>query len=75
MSHHATDSPKKIMVITIMQRNNVELNALRDYAKKGRIFIKLYMVYHVNLLKIDGKNFSFTWAYYAIWIFNQTMVV
>ena len=44
MGHHATEAPKKIMVITVMQWNNTELTALRDYAKKGRIFIKVYMV-------------------------------
>ena len=44
MGHHATEAPKKIMVITIMQRGTTELPALRDYAKKGRIFIKVRMV-------------------------------
>jgi hypothetical protein len=72
---HATEAPKKIMVITIMQRGTVELSALRNYAKKGRIFIKVSMVYHVKLIKIDEKNFSLTWAYYAVSIFNPAMVV
>jgi|LakMenEpi03Aug12_release.lakeMendotaPanAssembly.Ray.scaffolds.fasta_scaffold1657875_1 hypothetical protein len=63
------------MVETVMQRNNVKLTSLRDYAKKGRIFIKVYMVYHVKLLKIEEKKNSLTWAYYAIWIFNPAMVV
>lgn len=75
MGHHATEAPKKIMVITVMQRNNVELTALRDYAKKGRIFIKVYMVYHAKILKIEEKKNSLTWSYYAIWIFNPAMVV
>lgn len=75
MGHHATEAPKKIMVITVMQRNNVELTALRDYAKKGRIFIKVYMVYHAKILKIEEKKYSLTWAYYAIWIFNPAMVI
>ncbi len=44
MGRHATEAPKKIMVITVMQRGTIELTALRDYAKKGRIFIKVRMV-------------------------------
>ena len=44
MGHHAAEAPKKIMVITIMQRHNTEPNALCDYAKNGRIFIKVHMV-------------------------------
>ena len=75
MGHHATEAPKKIMVITIMQRGTVELPALRDYAKKGRIFIKVYMVYHVKLLKIEKYFFSFTWATHVISIFNIVMIV
>ena len=75
MGHHATEAPKKIMVITIMQRNNVKLPALRDYAKKGRIFIKVRMVQHVKLIKIREKKFSLTWSYYANRIFNPAMVV
>jgi hypothetical protein len=63
------------MVETVMLRNNVEPMALCYYAKKSRIFIKVYMVYHVKLLKIDGKKNSLTWAYYANWIFNPVMVV
>ena len=58
-----------------MQRNNTEPNALCYYAKKGRIFIKVRMVYHVRLLKIDEKKFSLTWSYYAVSIFNPVMVV
>jgi len=58
-----------------MQRGTSELPALRDYAKKGRIFIKVRMVYHVRLLKIDEKKFSLTWSYYAVSIFNPVMVV
>lgn len=72
---HATEGPKKIMVETVMLRRTAELPALCYYAKKGRIFIKVYMVYHVKLLKIDGKKNSLTWAYYANWIFNMGMVV
>lgn len=75
MGHHATEAPKKIMVITVMQRGTVELTALRDYAKKSRIFIIYSMVYHVKLIKIDEKNFSLTWSYYANRIFNPAMVV
>ncbi len=75
MGHYATKAPKKIMVITVMQRETSELSCLPDYAKKGRIFIKVRMVYHVKLIKIDEKNFSLTWSYYAIWIFNPAMVV
>jgi hypothetical protein len=75
MGHHAAEAPKKIMVITVMQRGTMELPALRDYAKKGRIFIKVRMVYHVKLIKIDENFFSITWSYYAIWIFNPAMVV
>ena len=44
------------MVETVMLRNNVEPTALCYDAKKSRIFIKVYMVYHVKLLKIEGKN-------------------
>ena len=58
-----------------MQRGTVELSALRNYAKKGRIFIKVSMVYHVKLIKIDEKKNPLAWAYYAIWIFNPVMVV
>ena len=72
---HATEGPKKIMVETVMLRGTAELPALCYYAKKGRIFIKVRMVYHVKLLKIDGKKKSLTWAYYANWIFNPVMVV
>jgi hypothetical protein len=72
---HATEGPKKIMVETVMLRGTAELPALCYYAKKGRIFIKVRMVYHVKLIKIDGKKKSLTWAYYAIWIFNPAMVV
>jgi len=54
------------MVETIMLRNNVELTTLCYYHKKGRIFIKVYMVYHVKLLKIDEKKNSLTWANHAI---------
>ena len=75
MGRHATEAPKKIMVITVMQRGTVELPALRDYAKKSRIFIKVRMVYHVKLIKIDEKIFSLTWSYYANRIFNPAMVV
>jgi hypothetical protein len=75
MGHHATEAPKKFMVITVMQLGTVELPALRDYAKKSRIFIKVSMVYHVKLIKIDEKFFSLTWSYYANWIFNPAMVV
>ena len=75
MGHHATEAPKKIMVITIMQRGTVELPSLRNYAKKSRIFIKVRMVYHVKLIKIDEKKNSLTWAYYADSIFNPDMVV
>ena len=75
MGHHATEAPKKIMVITIMQRNNVKLTVLRYYAKKGRIFIKVSMVYHVKLIKIRENFFSLTWAYYVNRIFNPIMVV
>ena len=75
MDHHATEAPKKIMVITVMQRNNTELPTLCNYAKKGRIFIKVRMVYHVKLIKIDEKFFSLTWSYYADSIFNPAMVV
>jgi hypothetical protein len=75
MGHHATEAPKKIMVITIMQRGTVELPSLRNYAKKSRIFIKVRMVYHVKLIKIDEKKFSLTWSYYAVSIFNPAMVV
>ena len=63
------------MVETVMLRNNVEPTALCYDAKKSRIFIKVYMVYHVKLLKIDEKKNSLTWAYYANWIFNMGMVV
>jgi hypothetical protein len=75
IGHHAAEAPKKIMVITIMQRNNTEPTVLCYYAKKGRIFIKVRMVYHVKLIKIDENFFSITWSYYAIWIFNPAMVV
>lgn len=75
MGHHATEAPKKIMVETVMQIGTVELLALRDYAKKGRIFIKVSMVYHVKLIKIREKKFSLTWSYYANRIFNPAMVV
>jgi hypothetical protein len=75
MGHHATEALKKIMVITVMQRGTVELPALRDYAKKGQIFIKVSMVYHVKLIKIDENFFSLTWSYYANRIFNPAMVV
>ena len=75
MGHHATEAPKKFMVITVMQRGTAELPALRDYAKKGRIFIKVRMVYHVKLIKIDENFFSLTWSYYANRIFNLAMVV
>lgn len=75
MGHHATEAPKKFMVITVMQLGTVELHALRNYAKKSRIFIKVSMVYHVKLIKIDEKFFSLTWSYYANWIFNPAMVV
>jgi len=44
MGRHATEAPKKIMVITVMQRWTSELTALPDYAKKSRIFIKVHMV-------------------------------
>jgi len=44
IGHHATEAPKKIMVISVMQRGTSELPALPDYAKKGRIFIKVRMV-------------------------------
>ncbi len=63
------------MVITVMQLRTAELLALRDYAKKGRIFIKVSMVYHVKLIKIREKKFSLTWSYYANQIFNPAMVV
>ena len=75
MGRHATEALKKSMVITVMQRGTVKLSPLCYYAKKGRIFIKVRMVYHVKLLKIDGKKKSLTWAYYANWIFNPVMVV
>ena len=75
MGHYATEAPKKFMVITIMQRGTVELHALRNYAKKGRIFIKVHMVYHVKLIKIDKNFFSLTWSYYANRIFNPVMIV
>ena len=75
MGRHATEAPKKFMVITVMQLGTVELPALRDYAKKGRIFIKVSMVYHVKLIKIREKKFSLTWSYYANRIFNPAMVV
>lgn len=58
-----------------MQRGTVKFSPLCYYAKKGRIFIKAYMVYHVKLLKIDGKKISLTWAYYAVSIFNPAMVI
>ena len=74
MGHHATEALKKIMVITIMQRGTVELLALCYYAKKSRIFIKVRMVYHVKLIKIDENFFSLTWSYYANRIFNPAMV-
>ena len=75
MGPHATEAPKKIMVITVMQRGTVELTALRNYAKKSRIFIKDSMVYHVKLIKIRENFFSLTWSYYANRIFNPAMVV
>ena len=75
MGCHATEAPKKSMVITVMQRGGAKLFPLCYYAKKGRIFIKVRMVYHVKLLKIDEKKFSLTWAYYAVSIFNPAMVV
>jgi hypothetical protein len=75
MGHHATKALKKIMVITVMQLGTTELPALRDYAKKSRIFIKVRMVYHVKLIKIDENFFSLTWSYYANRIFNPAMVV
>ena len=74
MGPHATEAPKKIMVITVMQRWTSELTALPDYAKKSRIFIKVSMVYHVKLIKIDENFFSLTWSYYANRIFNPAMV-
>ncbi len=63
------------MVETVMLRETAELPTLCYYAKKGRIFIKVRMVYHVKLLKIDEKKNSLTWAYYANWIFNMGMVI
>ncbi len=65
MGHHAVEAPKKIMVITVMQHGTMELPVLRYYAKKSRIFIKVRMVYHVKLIKIDEIFFSLTWSYYA----------
>ena len=75
MGPHATEAPKKFMVITVMQRGTVELTVLCYYAKKSRIFIKVRMVYHVKLIKIDENFFSITWSYYANRIFNPAMVV